>query len=176
MAQRKCNILQKHPLIELFLLLSLQLYSCSEDTSYQMQLVIENKTDSNISIKLFPKNQYLHNDLYKFCDFGSGYRATTIGLEENCEIEIYISSDLNIEPYLKATVVFDSIHVSGIEGEVNEIKFSTDMVIGYEENLFSEESIWEMKTRKYDLQTSLQKNPVESNDYIFSISKEKITL
>jgi len=140
-----------------------------------MQLVIENKSDNKFSIELFPKNEHLYNDLYKFCDFGGGYRGTTFELEENNEIEIYISSDLNIKPYSKVTEVFDSIHISGFEGTNHRIRFSPDMVIGYEENLFSGESIWEMETRNYDLPTSFQKNPVESSDYIFAISKEKVT-
>lgn len=153
----------------LLLLTLLFLVSCKEDTTYQMQLIIENTTDHQLTIELFPKNEYLQNDLYKFCDFGGGYRETTFDLATNHEIEIFISSDLNVQPHAKATAVFDSIHISNYKGEETKIRFSSDQVVGYDENLFSEESTWIMKIRNYESPTSFQHNPVESNNYIFTI-------
>ncbi|MCU4164958.1 hypothetical protein [Carboxylicivirga caseinilyticus] len=160
--------------LAIFLLTSMILYSCKEETSYQMQLVIENKTENKISIELFPKNEYLHNDLYKFSDFGGGYSETILELEVDSEKEIFISNNLNSKPSIRAIEVFDSIHISAFDENRFGIKFSHAKVQGYVENLFNEDSFWKLVIRKFDLPTSFRRNPVESSDYIFEISEDKI--
>lgn len=65
------------------LIVMILITSCKEKTSYRMQLLIENKTDNKISVKLFPKSEYLHNDLYDFSDFGSEYNETEHNIESN---------------------------------------------------------------------------------------------
>jgi hypothetical protein len=151
------------------------LHGCKEETSYQMQLVIENQTEENIRIQLFPKAEYMHNGMYSYNDFGSSYRNTILELEMNREIEIFISSDLNIKPWLKAAEVFDSICISDLAEEKYKLVFSATKHLGYPENLYSEDSSWEMKLRNFTLADNFRKNHVESNDYIFQISEEKMS-
>ncbi len=102
---------------------------------------------------------------------GYSETETEFELEVGEEIGIYISSDLNIEPFAKATEVFDSIHITEMD---YKIRFLPGHVMVYEGSMFNEKSVWEMKIRKFDLPDSFQRNPVESSDFIFAVSKDKI--
>ena len=156
----------------ILLLLSL-LVSCKEETTYQMQILIKNETNSILTIKLFPKSEYMSGGLYDFSEIGGGYRKTEFQLDIDSEIELYISGDLSKKPNSITTEVFDSIFVITSGVNKTEIKFTPDTVIGYSENLYDDNSKWIYELRKFNLQTSFKRNPVESHDYIFAISEDK---
>ena len=86
--------------------------SCKEKTSYQMQLLIDNKTNNKITVRLFPKSEYLHNDLYDFSDFGGGYNVTIFEIEPNQDGNLYYSDNLDQTPFDLASKIFDSIHLT----------------------------------------------------------------
>ena len=136
-----------------------------------MQIKLKNETDSIMSVKLFPKNEYMMLDLYDYSEIGGGYRDTDIQIQKGDEAEIYISCDLKKEPYILTSEVFDSIHIGPIGKKQTEIKFSPGKVIDYPENLYDENSEWIFEVRNFDLQTQFKSNPVESYDYIFVISQ-----
>lgn|SRR3989339_1680122 len=147
--------------------------SCKEKTSYRMQLLIENKTDNKIAVKLFPKSEYLHNDLYDFSDFGSGYNGTEHNIESNRNESLYYSENTDQKPFSLAAKIFDSIHITPFNKDKKVMKFSIDTVIGYSENLFDSISSWNYEIKDYDEPDNFNQNPVESHDYSFIISIDK---
>ena len=54
------------------------LYSCKEETSYRMQILIENTTDNKLTVKLFPKTEYIHGDLYMLMSDGFSIKVYSI--------------------------------------------------------------------------------------------------
>ncbi len=155
----------------ILIILSL-LSSCKDETTYQMQILIKNETNSILTIKLFPKSDYLYVGLYDFSGIGGGFRETEFQLEIDSDIELYISGDVNKKPNVLVTEVFDSIHVIPFNENKTEMKFSPDTVIGYSKNLFNADTLWIYELQNFDLLTNFQKNPVESHAYIFIISEE----
>lgn len=154
-----------------FLLICL-FFSCEEDTTYQMRILIKNETNSLLIVSVFPKSEYMSGHLYDF-GIGNGYRHTEIQLEIDSEIELFTSEDFKKKPFIMATQVFDSIRIIPFNEIKTEMIFSADTVIGYSENLYSEESVWKYEVRNFDQQTSFKRNPIESHDYIFTISENK---
>ena len=149
------------------------LYSCKEETSYRMQILIENTTDNKLTVKLFPKTQYIHGDLYDFSDIGGGFSDTEFEIQQNNKESLYISSNLDQEPYMLISKIFDSINIKPYNKDKIEMKFSIDTVIGYSENLFDSNSTWTYEKRNYDEPDNFNQNPVESHDYSFVISTDK---
>ena len=156
-----------------FFLLICFLFSCKEKVTYQMQIMIRNETDSIMSVKLFPKSEFILRDLYDYSEIGDGYRKSDFQISKGDETEIYISVDLNKKPYVLASQIFDSIYSVANGNRQMEIKFTPDKVVGYSDNLYNKNSEWIFEVRNFDLQTQFKSNPVESNDYIFVISQDK---
>lgn len=150
------------------------LHSCKEETSYRLQILIENKTDSKLMVKLFPKTIYKHGDLYIYSELGNGdYADMDFEVEPEDNRSLFISTNLDIEPHFLTSMIFDSISIKLFDENKTEMKFSNDTVIGYSENLYDNKSVWIYKKNNYDEPDSFNSNPVESFDYSFLISKEK---
>ena len=158
------------------ILLILSLLTSCEKTTYQMRILIRNNTADILTVKLFPKSKYMSGRLYDFSDIGGGYRDTEFQLGIESEIELFISGDLNKQPYSLTAEIFDSIFVISSNENLSEIKFSPDRVIGYSENLYDNSSLWIYELRNYNLPTNFKKNPVEYHDYIFAIDEDKYIL
>ena len=135
-----------------------------------MHLWIKNTTDFNLTLKLYPKSEYMHNGLYCAGDFGSGYRDTEIEINPNQEESIFYSNNLDQAPSFLTTTIFDSIFIYSVSDDKVIIAFSPDTVIGYSVNLFDPDSIWDFEIRKYDEPNNSNRNPVESHNYSFVIS------
>ena len=147
-------------------------YSCKEKTSYQLRILIKNSTDNNLTVTLFPKVKYMNRDLYDFSQIGGGFRNTTFEITPGLDEDLYISSDLKIQPNYLTAQVFDSIHIKLSDQNKRTLKFSPDSVIGYTENMYKETSSWIYEIRNLDFPTQFQRNPVEFHDYSFVISQD----
>ena len=158
-------------LILFFLLIVLD--SCKEETSYEMQLLIENKTENTISVRLYPKNKFLHNELYNSSDFGGGYSNTEFEIDANQDHSLFYSQNIDQEPYNLASQIFDSIHIKSFNSDKISIKYSVDTVIGYSENLFDSSSTWNYEIINTGRPDNFNQNPVELHNYTFVISGEK---
>lgn len=145
-------------------------YSCEQETRYQMRIIIRNETDNNLSLSLLPKANYIVNGGYDYSEISGGYRHLTFEITPGNEQELYVTSDLKIQPNNLALQVFTGIQVSTLNREINDLKFSPDTVIGYSENLYKETSNWIYEIRDFDLNTQFSSKPVESHDYTFVIS------
>jgi len=117
--------------------------------------------------------KYLNGDLYDDSAIGGGFRNTTFEIVAGLDEKLYTSSDLKIQPYNLTAQVFDSIQIRLFDQNKRALKFSSDPVIGYTENLYKETSDWIYEIRNFNLQSSFQSNPVESHDYTFVILEDK---
>ena len=158
-------------------LLFVVIISCKEETSYRMQILLKNETDSKQTVQLFPKSEYLmddRNDFYMYSDLGNGdYGDKYFDIVQDESNSIFITKDSNQEPYDLALRVFDSIYIIPSNEDKTIMKFYPDTVIGYTENLFDKNSVWDFEKRNYNEPTNFSQNPVESHDYTFVISIDK---
>lgn len=145
--------------------------SCKKETTYQLQILVKNNTASKLKVTLFPKSKYMYGDLYDFCDFGGGYADTTFDIDSNSQKSIYISNNLDQKPYDLVTKITDSIYIKPYDKGTGIMKFSKDTVIGYSDNLFSDNSIWIYEKKNSYEKTNFSTHPIESHDYIFEISQ-----
>ena len=146
------------------------LNSCNDDTFYQLQIIIKNETTSELNVKVFPKSEYRLGVLYDF-GIGGGYRETEFHINPTDEFELFSTEDLKIEPNTLTAQVFDSIHVNSTDGNI-KIKFSLSTVTGYPDNLYNDPANWSYEIRHFALPTQFKRNPVESHDYIFTITNQ----
>jgi hypothetical protein len=144
--------------------------SCRKE-SYEMQILIKNKSDSKLKITLYPKSKYMSDGLYDFCDFGGGYADTTFDIDSNGEKSLYISNNLNQKPFDLAAKIFDSIYIKPYDKDKIGMKFSIDKVTGYADNLFDNNSSWIYEKRNDALKTNFSTHLIESHDYSFIISQ-----
>jgi len=148
---------------------------CKEETKYEMELVLSNSTENSITVELFPNSEYVHNDMYRFSDTGKGHRPSkfTIRSADNRR-ELFVSENIHQQPYDLLSNVFDSIHITLNDDSQHIIKFSKDAVIGYSENIFTENSIWNYKVINDTRPTQLASNPIKVHQFTFEISVDKL--
>lgn len=157
----------------LIILLLTLIVSC-EKTTYQSRISIKNETNSVLTIKLFPKNGYYSPiNMYRFSDTGSGHRDSEFQLNIGSEIDLFTSKNFNAKPTTIAHQIFSSIHILQSNENDAVIKFSEETVIGYAENLYSDDSLWDFELQSYDLPTQFQSNPHQCKNYTFVILQDK---
>ncbi|MBE9467681.1 MAG: hypothetical protein IMY72_05080 [Bacteroidetes bacterium] len=151
--------------------------SCKKETSYRMQILIKNDTDSKQEVQLFPKTNFLmdkRTNLYMYSDLGNGdYGNTNFDIKQDESNNIFMTTDINQEPYDLALKLFDSIYIIPSNEDKTIMKFYPDTVIGYTKNLYDKNSEWFYENKKYNERTNFKNNPIESYDYNFIISTEK---
>jgi len=142
-----------------------------------MQILIENKTDNTISVKLYPKEKYINpyvENSYRCTDFAGRYGSIEFVLYPNEGRVLFSSYDVNIDPYILALRVFDSIHISSTNKDNVIIKFTHECVVGYLENIFTENSKWNFSIEDAE---GIVKGTIHTfNNYIFSILENKMNL
>jgi len=154
--------------------------SCEHPVREELQISIQNRTDSFISVRLYPKAEYLSGTSYRFSDIGGGYTNVQFSLPPNNDERmewseiIFTTGDLNIKPYTLAAKVFDSIYIS-TENKDHTIKFTHENVTGYSENLFSENSTWDYKTGLQD-ESDFRVRRVKVHCYTFLILDDKMII
>lgn len=169
--QNNCHM--KHLII---VMLMIVLVSCKEETSYLMQIKIKNETGSIQTVRLFPKSDYLMNnmdDFYMYSDLGNGdYGHKYFDIDQDESKSIFMTSHLNQAPFSLALKIFDSIYIISSNEDKTIMKFYPDTVVGYTENLFDKNSIWSYEKKNYDEPTNFKQNPSESYEYTFVISTQ----
>jgi hypothetical protein len=156
------------------------LISCKENESEFMQIFIQNSTDSLITVTLFPVADI--GGLYPICDGCGGHKETEFTLHPNKEGEyvwneiLYYTKDLDIKPYALISHAFDSIYISFANKESVIIKFSHNNVIGYSENIFSEDSTWDFEIVHDESPTQFRRNPEKLYCYKFLILEDKFLI
>jgi hypothetical protein len=168
----------------IFLLIACCCTSCKEKpVNEELHILIQNRTDSLIHITLYPKAEYRSGNLYRPSEKGGGYKSPEFSLSPHDDRNwydwsevIFVTDDLNIEPYILAVKVFDSIYISSINKDSIIIKFTHENVTGYTENIFSKNSIWNFKIVEDNQHTQFSPNPQKYYCYSFLISEDKIII
>ncbi len=166
-------------LVALFLAGVSFLTSCSHKERESVQIFIHNKTDSLVHIRLYPKAEYLSEDLYRRSDGLSGYDgrceftlSANSGWDNIWWHSVFGSYDLSLMPYHVAAKAFDSIYIT--MGNTL-LKFIHDTVIGYSENIFADSSTWDYRIIESHKQTGfMYKTFDKAHCYIFPILESKI--
>jgi len=160
------------PIVTALLLIFL-LIGCKENTSYVIEIRIKNSTNDSIKVTLYPKEEWMVGNKY-YNGEGNFYEDTTCYIQPNKEEVIYYGPYSNLTPPSNELVLsrFDSIYIR--LSDKSWLKFSSTRVVGYAENLFDADAEWVLKKRKFVENDSFWR-PIESSDYSFVISEDKIT-
>ncbi|MDR2911046.1 MAG: hypothetical protein LBV47_06750 [Bacteroidales bacterium] len=157
--------------------------SCKEKVHEILQIVVFNRTDSLLYIKLYPQKTTVSGGFYPMSDIGGGHKLTEFDLSPGGDAYydywdgvLFETKDLNIAPYTLAANIFDSIHVGFANNDSVIISFTHNRVTGYSENIFKENSTWDFKISEYTLGDMRSSNPQKAYLYFFQISEDKITI
>ncbi len=142
--------------------------SCKKNTDYQLRILIKNKTDSLMTVHLYPKDKYIQYGQYIFSSIRPRLKDTTFIPDSKLGSELFITDELNIEPQQLATNVFDSINLSYPSGRL--IRFSPQRAVNYSVNLFTDKSAWLYEKNKFEYIRTWRENYIESDDYTFLIA------
>jgi hypothetical protein len=125
---------------------------CETTGSETMGIYIQNDTDSVVHVRLFPKEKYMHGKTEYWINDGSGgsLRDIEFDLGIGGNRILFRHPDITIEPHTLAKNVFDSIYISTENKDHVIIKFTHDTVIGYFENIFTENSTWDFRIEEAD--------------------------
>lgn len=77
-----------------------------------MRIILENRTENDMEVQLFPKSPYDHGEFYQFRDYLTGYRFPYFTINPNRAKEFFISNQIDTEPYRLAQKGFDSIYIA----------------------------------------------------------------
>jgi len=157
------------------LILVVGMVSCTTETE-QSDIVIQNRTENYIHVTLFPIAELLRGDGFYLKCFGcGGSNSTSFTLPPNEGISwdwdelIFFTPDLNITPHALASQVFDSIHIRTDNDLL--IRFTHENVVGFSENIFSENATWEFRIYEGHLKPQ---DVVKHHQHIFVISSDRI--
>jgi len=168
--------------IILCLTVLLLLFAACDKTNENLQILIQNRTDSIIHITLHPKAEYLSGDFYRRSDDGSsGSTETKFSLQPNYGSNdwnevIFISRNLDAKPYALVSEVFDSIYITLPSKDNFIIKFTPENVIGYSENIFSENSTWDFEIKSIIRPTQFRTMRGAAHCYCFLILEDRIII
>ena len=169
--------------LSIFFLIAYCCISCKEDVHETLQIAIQNRTDYNLYLTLYPK-VLIDSGTYpicKGCD-GGGYQRTEFVLRPNNdgiyswnEVILVTMEDFKIEPYALASQAFDSIYIHSANEDHVIIKLTHEEVTGYSENIFSENSTWEFEVREWLAEMFISQQTREYI-YTFLILKDKVII
>jgi len=173
--------MRNYNILKLFLVaalgLTFVLSSCKEKVTETLQVLIQNRTDGDITVTLYPKKTTTSGELYPMCEGCGGYKKTKFTLKPERYYDwdgvIYYTSDLNMKPYILTSIAFDSIYIS-TSNQDKVIKFTHSTVYGYSENPFTENSTWEYYLYEWSRKTNSRSFPEKNHCFIFIISEDKI--
>jgi len=161
-------------LLAVVLMLAGGLVSCRETKEETLQILIQNKTEYTIYVTLFPVGGGISYLQCVDCGEGGGRRNAEFNLQPHNTEFFLMALDVNIRPYTLVSMAFDSIHMMLGNKDSVTIKFTPEEVVGFSENIFSENSIWYFEKVKGDPLPGLQRGSSWLHRYSFVISENRI--
>ena len=159
----------------IFFLISCCFTFCGETDRVEVEIFIQNKTDSLLHITLYPtKGESPMDGLYSACEKCGVYLLPEFYLYPNNERLLFLTVDL-VKPYTLLSKAFDSIYISSTNKDSVIIKLTHKEVLGYSENNFTENSTWDLEIEKSNRPTQFKNNPVMEYKYKFLILRDKMT-
>jgi len=163
--------MKKHEFLTVLLIclgLTFIFSSCKDKVHEELIILIVNKTDSLIHINLYPQKTTPSGVFYPKSDKGGMHGLCEFDLSPHEECALFYTGDLNINPHILSTRIFDSIYVDLKNTEETIIKFTHEHAIGYSENIFKESSTWDYKIEEWDMHTG-RNSKVRDYCYTFAI-------
>ncbi len=184
------TFINKHKVINYFFMIACCFLSnaCDEETSYELEIGINNKTEYKLKVEVFPKEEYLcstTNHLYS-ASSGSGYadRIFTLEVTEHETIygahyqPLYTTHKLNYTPTELTRKIFDSIMITvniGVDSTIM-MKFREIGSINYKINMYASDSNWVYEKIKGEHPNNFNRNPYIDYRYTFEIKTDFIEI
>jgi hypothetical protein len=155
-----------------------------KDTSYSLEICLENNTEYTLHVKLFPKEEYLcptNNSLYKRSKGGGGCSRKEYSLWLNgTDKTLYSTGILDYTPTKLTRDIFDSIIIAvDIDPDIDStiiLKFSKKGSINYKTNMYANDSNWVYKKIEDEHRDMLNVYPFILHRYTFNIKTDFIEI
>lgn len=147
--------------------------SCKKETNYEFWIGLNNMTNKEIQVTVFPKSEFINGNKYQISTYND-YSDMEFTINPNESENLYQSNKLEQEPEMLLKEIFDSVIIVIELDSTVIIKFQPESVENYKENMYSENSIWKFTLKEGTEKTNLSSTPFEIHDYQFEIKEEKI--
>jgi hypothetical protein len=159
--------------------------ACGEDTNYYFEIGINNKTEYKLIVEVFPREEYLNNNLYN-SSTGGRYSLIEFTLE-NTEYEtiygahyksLYTTRKLNNTPTALTQKIFDSIMITvniGVDSTIM-MKFREKGSINYKTNMYESDTNWVYEKIEGEHPDNFNRNPYIEHRYTFNIKTDFIEI
>ena len=147
--------------------------SCNKETNYEFWIGLNNMTNKEIQVTVFPKSEFINGYKYTISTYND-YSDMEFTINPNESENLYQSDKLEQEPEMLLKEIFDSVIIVIELDSTVIIKFQPESVENYEQNMYSENSIWKFTLKEGTEKTNLSSTPFEIHDYQFAIKEEKI--
>ena len=148
--------------------------SCVERIDQEVNIYLQNATQSDLEIGLTTDVPYRGNIGYRFSSNGGGYRSSVFQIEKGANGHLFTNEGFSESASQVTSKVFEIILVTLKDSRNIRISFSPDTVINYKSNVFSEDACWIFEKTVGDRPTQFRRNPFESHDYYFVIKEEDL--
>ncbi len=158
----------------LVLSMCLLVASCKEKTREEMQLVLRNGTDYQMTVKMYPQFEYATGGhMYQMSDKRGGSLEADLELSPGEESTLFYSGNVNQSPEALFAKVFNGIsaRVATVAGE-HEIQIDQNGQKGYLKDPSKDRSEWGYKVGEADRPTQFKRNPVKVHSYTFVITSD----
>ncbi|MDR2915875.1 MAG: hypothetical protein LBV74_13770 [Tannerella sp.] len=157
------------------------LTSCKEELYEELQILIQNKTDTHMEVTLFPvvESTPTAYPICKGCGANTESKFILLPYDDprrDMDRIVFSTTDLNTEPYTLALMAFDSIHICLPDKDSAVIKFTPEKATGYSENIFTENAAWDFRIINHKNRVMFGSNPVKYYCYGFAISEDKFVI
>lgn len=155
--------------------------ACKEGVTESVKILIQNKTETTLVLRVFPKVEYQRGNLYRHSDNGGGFVDTEFSLSPKrgdyfeWDEVLFSSADISIDPHALMESVFDSITVSTLKNDTI-IRFTQEKAIGYSQNIFSENAAWNYELIEDELPVMGSRNLQKYHCYKFVILEDEIVI
>ena len=147
--------------------------SCKKETNYGFWIGLNNMTNEEIQVIVFPKSEFINGYKYQVSSYND-YSDMEFTINPNKSESLYQSNKLEKEPEMLLKEIFDSVIIVIELDSTVIIKFQPESVENYEKNMYSENSIWKFTLKEGSEKTNFSSTPFEIHDYQFEIKEEEI--
>ena len=142
--------------------------SCKKETNYLFRIGIDNLTNNDILVKVYPKSQFIKGALYKISS-SDDFSEMEFTIQPNFSKTLFETTKLDYEPQMLLAEIFDSLTINVMLETELIIKFKPDSVKNYKINMFSDNSIWTYNVLEGSERTNFSSHPFEIYNYNFEI-------
>lgn len=160
--------------LTILLILIIGFASCTKEvTEYEYEIALRNKLGEALSVKLYPKKEYIDGNFYTNHHQG-GLVHYKFDLKTNEHHVIYATDKIPESPTILLSEIVDSVIITMSTNTDLVIKFKPDNLVGYKQNMYDPTSSWLETVRKDREKTSTKKITIEVTENFFEIFEDKL--